>query len=308
MKRKVIQIGDFTKVVSLPREWTKKYKVERGDELNIDENGSTIIISQSDSKKSMLTAEADLRGVDKEIVWPLLALMHKIGYNEISIKFDNPEVLGIIRKKNSSALMGFEVIDQTKNSCFIKNITEGTKTELDSLVKKIFSVTLCLSNNTLYYLRTSDTERLDELLSLEETNNKLSNLCERMLNTAGLDINNRYLYIVVWLLESIADDYKELCNLLKTKKKLTVSRETIQLYEKANNLFENYHALFYTFSLKGMATFIKNQKHLTKELMESAAGNKDEHAIISTLLVISKKMGNFIGATLALKAQIDTKV
>jgi hypothetical protein len=176
------------------------------------------------------------------------------------------------------------------------------------MLRKIFSVTVSLSKNSLDYIKTNDIERLDELLSLEETNNKLSNLCERMLNTTILDLNNRYVYIIVWLLEGIADDYKELLNILKTRKKLNISAGSIHLYDKVNSLFESYQSLFYAFSLKSMAVFIKNQKHIARELMEFSCSEKDESAIISTLLAVAKKMGNFVGATLALKAQFGTNI
>ena len=34
MKRKVIQIANSTQLISLPRKWSQKYGVKKGDEIN----------------------------------------------------------------------------------------------------------------------------------------------------------------------------------------------------------------------------------------------------------------------------------
>ncbi|MBW2966819.1 AbrB/MazE/SpoVT family DNA-binding domain-containing protein [Candidatus Woesearchaeota archaeon] len=305
MKRKVSLHGPSTLTISLPSKWTKENDIKKGDELNIEEKNDELIISFSDKSKKRLKADIDLKNTEKEIAWPLLALMHKKGYDEIKISFNNSDILNIIQKKISSTLVGFEIIEQTKDSCTIKSITEGFQSELDNILRKIFSVTISLSKNSLEYIKTGTLKKIDELLSLEKTNNKLPNLCERILNIIKFDLNNRYLYTIVWLLESIADDYRDLCIAIKTKNQITINKETEQIYEKVNNLFEDYHILFYTFSLKNMALFIKNQKQLTKEIMDSIKGHKDDQ-ILAVLLTVSKRLGDLIGATLSLKIKLDT--
>ena len=305
MKRKVIQIGNFTKVVSLPTDWVRKYNIGKGDELDIEEKGNQLII-YSLLNKRILKANIDLRNVEKEIAWPLLALLHKKGYDEIKIRFDNPEILSIIQKKISSTLMSFEVIEQTKNSCVVKNITYGQEAELESLLRKIFSVTISLSRNSLDYINTGNVERMEELYSLEETNNKLTNLCERILNTTNMDINNRYLYHTIWLLESIADEYRDLCKSV-TDNNIKLQKETVQIYKKVNSLLNDYFLLYYSFSLKSMAQFIKNQKQLVKDIPHLFTGSKGDDKIIAALLSISKRFGDMIGSTIALKASIDVE-
>jgi len=45
MRRKVIQIADSTQLVSLPRKWALKHGIKKGDELNIEEKGSELLVS-----------------------------------------------------------------------------------------------------------------------------------------------------------------------------------------------------------------------------------------------------------------------
>jgi len=45
MKRKIIQLAGKTMVVSLPAEWIRKFKVNKGDEVELKEEGKRIIIN-----------------------------------------------------------------------------------------------------------------------------------------------------------------------------------------------------------------------------------------------------------------------
>ena len=40
MRRKVIQIAGSTQLISLPRKWAIRQGIEKGEELNIDEQGN----------------------------------------------------------------------------------------------------------------------------------------------------------------------------------------------------------------------------------------------------------------------------
>ena len=45
MKRRVIQIAESTQLVSLPRKWAKKYNIKKGDELEVEIEGSSVRIT-----------------------------------------------------------------------------------------------------------------------------------------------------------------------------------------------------------------------------------------------------------------------
>ena len=53
-----------------------------------------------------------------------------------------------------------------------------------------------------------------------------------------------------------------------------------------------------------MALFIKKQKQLTKEIIDSIKGSEDDQ-ILAVLLTVSKRLGDLIGSTLALKVRLD---
>ena len=45
MKRKVIQLAHSTAVISLPSKWVKKYGVKKGDEIEVGEEESRLIVT-----------------------------------------------------------------------------------------------------------------------------------------------------------------------------------------------------------------------------------------------------------------------
>ncbi len=45
MRRKVVKLGPATLVVSLPSKWTKKFSINAGDELEMEEHNKNLIIS-----------------------------------------------------------------------------------------------------------------------------------------------------------------------------------------------------------------------------------------------------------------------
>ena len=52
MKRKVIQIANSTQLISLPRKWSLQFGIKKGDELEVEEKGSQIIVSTEKGVKN----------------------------------------------------------------------------------------------------------------------------------------------------------------------------------------------------------------------------------------------------------------
>ena len=64
MQRKVIQIADSTQLVSIPRQWGRKYNIKKGDELEVTEKDNTLEISTKKiNQESEITL--DVTGIDR---------------------------------------------------------------------------------------------------------------------------------------------------------------------------------------------------------------------------------------------------
>ena len=87
MKRKIIKQGHNTLTVTLPAEWTKRFNLESGKEIDIDERDNGLFISTEKNGKSKVT-EFDITGMDIPTIWKYFTAVYREGYSEVKVKFD----------------------------------------------------------------------------------------------------------------------------------------------------------------------------------------------------------------------------
>lgn len=280
MKRKVIKQGNGTLTITLPKGWTEKTGLKGGDEINIEETDGMVCVS-AEKGFTPKKISIEISKLDKSVLDSLLAVLHKSGYDEIELTFDEPKLVKIIQKRINSMLIGYEIIEQTNKRCIIKSIASQYDSNIDDIIRRIFLVTLSLAQNTLDVMKSGDLSNIDELMVLEETNNKLTNLCHRILNKKPtMGAKTVYLYIVVWLLESIADDYRDICKVLSEKKtKPKFDKATMDIYGKIMKLLEHLYHLFYNFDLEEMKMIRQEHKDIVGEL-NGMMGSKNQDAFI----------------------------
>jgi len=119
MKRKVIQIAGSTQLVSLPRKWSIEHNLMKGDELEVEEEGNTLLVSTGKAVDSG-SVEVDVSSLDRDSLMFLIRALYKNGYDEIILNFKNSRVyslrdsadMGImdVIAKEVSRLNGMEII------------------------------------------------------------------------------------------------------------------------------------------------------------------------------------------------------
>ena len=118
MRRRVIQIADSTQLVSLPRKWALKYRIKKGDEVDIEEIGNKLIIhTDKHSKLNELTV--DISGLTPMLADMLITHCYQKAYDKIKINFDNPDLMLAVQLKMPE-LMGSEIMEKSKESCEIQ--------------------------------------------------------------------------------------------------------------------------------------------------------------------------------------------
>jgi len=112
MKRKIVKQGTATMTISLPASWIKKFNLNVGDELGIEEVGNKIEIS---TEKAMGETKAE---IDAEKLGDFtktdLSHLYIAGYDEIIINFKDKEVLKQMQERVPDCI-GYEIIDQSVN-------------------------------------------------------------------------------------------------------------------------------------------------------------------------------------------------
>lgn len=303
MQRKVIQIANSTQLVSLPRKWAVRNNIKKGDVIEIEERENSLVLSPEDVQKPTKRTTIDLNKIEgskQDFIRSFLPLLHKCGYDEIEVLFDNPSIMKEIQERSKSMLSGYEIIEQSSERCLIKSVSKALESEFDALLRRTFLVTLSMSRGTLENIKEEKFKNLEEQLVLEETNNKLTNLCQRILNTSTYEEGKTsFIYIVTWLLECVGDSYRDICIHLMDQKNIKMSKKLIDLFVQVNELFESYYDMFYKYSFTKFVAIKKKRKEINMGLYDllTSTKNKPEIKVIMALITITQRIDDFLGST-----------
>ncbi len=294
MKRKVIQLAGKTLLVSLPIKWAKRYGVHKGDEIDVDEREKALLIS-TENPNAVEKKEISLEGSD-EFIKRTIGVEYRSGADELMLKFSNPKTIRPI-KEEVDQLMGFEIISQGEKFCLVKSVSAGIEQEFDNILRRIFLLMTEMGKDSYDAITKKEFSRLAEIKTSEATNNKLTNFCKRLLNKKGYKNyrHTSHVHTIIWELERIADEYKEICGILENEKQ-AVSNESVSLLKATNDFFEEFYHLFYKFSQQSADSFTRKSKQLAKSadlLIQKRKGK--ESAMIHNISNIIKSTHDIAG-------------
>ena len=259
MKRKIIQLAKNTLVVSIPHELVKKYNIKKKDEVSIIENGESMTV-RFDKKLEEKKIEINIDEMNKKLVKDLLFFANTLGYDEITLKYNEDMDLSFLEDLTNQ-IEGLAIMNQTETSSNFKHISEESSEQFDEVLGRAFEVTSSLADSLLKIIKKENYARLNNLVALENSNNKLTSHCSRILIKGDYKDPSKtpFLFTLNWNLEIIADFYRRICWDLtsnnKPKKKL--SPKTIKSIKMVNNLFHQYQELFKKLSTKGIIESFK---------------------------------------------------
>lgn len=276
MKRKLIQMGGKTMVVSLPSNWVKKYGLKKGEEIELIEKGKKIIIDTEGGEVETKT-QIDITDLPKAIVNKTLIGAYKMGFGEIRLVYQNTKVEDLKTKKEISAnkliediinkFIGVEIIEQEKNYTVIKQVSKISETEFDNVLRRIFFILNSMSQETLKVIKNKDVELQKTITQKHDTIEKLTNYCLRLLNKKGhLDYKKTSLfYYFIFELEEIADVYNFIAK-ESLEKRLKPSKEALKLFEHVNKSWDTFYKMFYKYDKEKVISIIKDRRTLWGEI------------------------------------------
>ncbi|MEM3374593.1 MAG: AbrB/MazE/SpoVT family DNA-binding domain-containing protein [Candidatus Woesearchaeota archaeon] len=179
MKRKIMQIADTTFVVSLPLKWAREHNLKKGDEVELvaEKNQLCLRFENTIDKKSY---SVDVQEYNR-MAGRYIVSLYRLGYDEIEVKFSDPNYVSKIPKELFENTIGFEVISQKLNSCIIKNLSESDDEELENIIKRLWFLLKEMSKDLVEAIKNKDKTTLKSMKEREKTINKFSNYCIRLL-------------------------------------------------------------------------------------------------------------------------------
>ena len=295
MKRKVIQLGENTHVITLPTKWVRAYGISKGSELDVNESGSKLILATT-AARAITSAHADLRGMSERALRWTLSSLHKQGYDEIELTLDTTHQATLIEELVRDLFIGFAIVHKTPHSVTLRAVSAELDEQFDTILRRAFLITLQHAEQLTDILSKGTMKDLPALLSLEKQNNQLTNFCQRILNKKGHPnpLKTNFLYVITWNLEKIADEYKYLTQHFTTAKPAT---HTLALLKETNALLRSYYELFYTFDVKKLTALSGQYQELTHDIKEKLASDPIP---LAHLLAIVLKTADFSASTYAL--------
>ncbi|MBT7903780.1 hypothetical protein HN587_08010 [Candidatus Woesearchaeota archaeon] len=292
MKRKVIQLAGKTHVLSLPCKWVRQYGVKKGDELNLIEHKSSLIINL-DKAPDYGRIEVDVSGKNP-MIKRILGALYKSGYCEVEVRFSTLLELKQVKEVIREEFIGFEVVDQGKNYLVFKKVSNLESTDYEVMMRRMMRIIIQTSEHIIEAVVNKDYDWLTSIVLIDKDVNKIADFCRRILNTVG---NKNYKrtgpgYFIVEQLEKISDMYRDISSYLsehKIKGEL-LSSQVIGLFKQTNKFFKMFYELYFNFDLDSFVLFGKQryllQKRFEQILGESKFGKNDLKVIMYLNFVV----------------------
>lgn len=274
MKRKVIQLAGKTFVMSLPTDWVREWGVKKGEELEMVKHGPKLIVSTSEPR-DVKRGVVDVSGANERTLRWLLSSLHKKGYDEIEVVSESPEHAKVIDELLKELFIGFTVVHRSGNRSVVRAVSKDLDDQFDVMLRRAFLVTLSMGERVLEAAKNGKNDDVAGIRELEKQNNQLTNFCERILNKRGHNepLKANFLYVVVWNLEKIADDFKYVCDVLPKGK---LEKATVDVLEETLQLFRGYYGLFYKFDVKRLSALADEHKRLREKIEKELPGKNAE--------------------------------
>ena len=281
----MIQIANSTQLISLPRKWSQKYNIKKGDELEIEEQGNKLNIT-TEKPQDTGSIEIDITDLDRDSFMFLIRVLYIRGYDEIKITFNNPVVshhrLGkkvkVISEIHTEVnrLTGIEVVQQRENFCVLKVLSESSIKDFDLILRRIFLLVADASNDLVKGAINKDQYLVE---SLEEKHNSINKFMAnglRLLNKYGHPSykNTPSYYYIIKSLDVINDTLKESARFI-VNSNIKISKNCEKILVEMNESLQKFHKLFYTFNFKSV-----------EEL------SYERYKILETIVSLSKKLSN----------------
>lgn len=269
MRRNVILMGGKTYVLSLPSSWVKKYRIKKGEELNVEERGNQIIISTE-----KLSGGGELE-VDFSVLNDMLGRavggLYKAGYNKVKIRFENEKQLLKIEDTLRRTCFGFQITRQGENYVVVECLSEVLPDEFDKSLRRLFFSLESMNLDLIEAMEKKDVEALKKLIEKDDQINRLADFCRRVLNRdeASLLLNLGGMYYVVEELERLGDYYKIVAKRL-IERKVGFMKKDLEVFRLLGKYFVMLRELFFDFSFEKFELFGKKRNEIVKEIPEKS--------------------------------------
>ena len=280
-------------MISLPSKWVKENSVTKGDELDVTEERGRLVLTLDSAKTEPAKKEID---AESELFNEYFVnYVYQKGYDEILIRYNDASVPVLVEKR-AKQLLGFEIVEKTKNTILLKMLVNVDQQEFETVLKKLFQITLVMGDKISEALVQKNSALLEEVKIDEKENNKYSDLCVRILykNRYKYPENGFALYSLLRELEQIGDYYKYIA--MNFSVSSLPKNELQKLYSEIHAFFRMYYELYYSYDAEKAQRFFQRKNELLQESRQQlTAATKEEALVLSHFTALVQSIFNLKG-------------
>ena len=318
MKRKIIKQGHNTLTITLPSDWVKKLNLNAGDEVDVIERDSSLMINGHERNKEKATI-IDITGFTIPLLWRFFQSAYRAGCDEIKVTFDPakkeyedayhyyttqfdysklgekipPKPALTMIQSVVDRFIGMGVIETGKDYCIIKEMGESTHKEFENSLRRIFLVILQMFervNDAIKQDEIGDRGLCKEIHTIDLNIDRFVDYCCRILNknsSSFSDSKKMLMFSTLFLLELLGDEFKYIGKHLAISKKPV--KDVLPLAEMVKEHFEMYYHLFYKFDRETAIKLGKNDCRIYNEHFKIKENLKGEsRSMAGHFMMISK--------------------
>lgn len=280
MKRKVNRVGTSTLTVSLPTKWTKSCGVTAGSEVDVEAQGSSLLIrtNGSSEKKSL---EADVSNL-KNMLSRSVVAMYKGGFDSLQLKFNTLEEAEIIQKTIDRSCHTFETIQVDECSMSVQTLSALDPEGFQDIFRKVGFAVVKMAQELLAALTKNDEALLKSVILQDRIVDRHTDFCRRVMNKGKPIPYDRPfpVYVIAEQSEVLADVFK----LLATERldlKMKMHEDVLELLKEVVMLVEKFYFCLYNFSKKNVVVLGDLETSIRKRIREMGTMKRDDVLIIS---------------------------
>jgi len=234
IRRRLVQQGSSTLMVSLPAPWIKNRNLKKGSEVSIEPLNNDLLLSASAEIIKQETSIV-LQGKKESDIRTMITNTYRLGYERIKVSFADENQYKILNNIVKTRLIGFEVISKEKDYCIVENVTEPATDQFDNIMHKIF-----FSIEEIFEITKKRLDNYSEdsgFEDVEERIQKYDNFCRRVITKQKI-YNEKSEFLWAFL-SFILHGQRELYHLNKAlAKDFRASTQTKQLLASSKQVFE----------------------------------------------------------------------
>jgi phosphate uptake regulator len=328
MKRRIIKQGHNTLTITLPSDWTRKYNISAGQEIDLNEKENGLFLS-TEKNFSGKKAEFDISGMDIPTIWKYFMAVYREGYDEILVRFKENVVfespykfltqhrIDLRYKKERekktvlealhalvTRFIGFEVVEHGKDYIIIKEMGSPSGKEFDNSLRRVFFLIQQMAEETLEAIKTNNPKILSHMHDVDINLDKFHDYCIRILNKTGnKDGKKTSLYFsTLYLLELLGDEFKNISTHLINDFPSMKMKNIQPLVESIKEQVDAFYDLFYKFDKEKIQKIAEIDSKTYLKVPETyKKASEEEKEIFHHLRIISR----YINALLELKIEME---